>query len=70
MDAALTLGQSSGEMCYAVEASTVFNIMSETFYSVEKEVHRIYLLINISFYKYFKFIFYVFTFRFELVLKM
>lgn len=42
MDQALQLGQSSGMMSYTVNATTVFNVMSERLYSAEREVYYVY----------------------------
>lgn len=39
MDSALQLGQSSVQMSFIVEATTVLNSMSERLYTAEKEVN-------------------------------
>lgn len=70
MDAALKLGQSSGLMSFTVGANTVFNIMSNTLYSAEKEVCNICILFFISKSKCIIYVFFFFTISFSVVLKI
>lgn len=72
MDAALKLGQSSGLMSFTVGANTVFNIMSNTLYSAEKEVCNICILFFISKNKciIYVFFFFFFTISFSVVWKI
>lgn len=68
MDSALKLGQSSGLMSFTVGANTVFNIMSNTLYSAEKEVYNICISFFISKLKFITYLF--FSISFSLVLKI